>query len=188
VDTPTVVAPLSHMPASPVGANEKSGGSHGESRLSVTFRPNAGLLTHTRAFATSFCATFIDDPDTVFCVAMAVHELLENVIKYSLEGTSQVLIDLRSESGKRAIAIRTDNRATPDTIDALREMIRRIHDADDPFDFYCRLVSESAGRDGHSGLGLARIRAEAGLELDSDINGDQVSIFAHTPIARGHRA
>jgi hypothetical protein len=172
-----VVSPHAPLSAAP--------GANGWPRLSVTFHPNAGLLTQTRAFVTSFCATFIDDPDTVFCVAMAVHELLENAIKYSLDGASQVQIELRSDRGRSGIAIRTDNRATSDAIGAVRDMIRRIHEADDPFDFYCRLVSASAGRDDHSGLGLARIRAEAGLELDSDVTGDQVSIFAHTPVARG---
>ena len=169
---------------SPAAAGATDGGRPAP-LLAVSFRPDAGLLTQTRDFVSSFCATFIEDPDTVFCVAMAVHELLENAIKYSLDGTSQFRIELRSERGNLEIAIRTDNRATSDAIGAVRDMIRRIHEAADPFDFYCSLVSASARRDDHSGLGLARIRAEAGLELDSDVIGDQVSIFAHTPIARG---
>ncbi|HEY4015757.1 MAG TPA: ATP-binding protein [Polyangiaceae bacterium] len=118
----------------------------------------------------------------MFRIAMAVHELLENAIKYSLDDASQVRIEIRA--GKRRISIRTDNRASGASIGAVRDMIRRIHEADDPFEFYCNLVRASAERDEQSGLGLARICAEAGLELDSDVTGDHVSITADAPIER----
>jgi hypothetical protein len=39
---------------------------------------------------------------------------------------------------------------------------------------------------GTSGLGMARIRAEAGLEVDCSVNGPEVSIVVQATM-RGHR-
>jgi hypothetical protein len=148
----------------------------------VNFRPHAGLLTPTREFVASFCGTFLRDPDTIFRITMAVHELLENAIKYSSDGTSHMRIEVRTEGGKSRISIRSENPATSQRITAVRDMIQQIHDAEDPFEFYCHLVRTSVERNTHSGLGLARIRAEAGLELASFVTGDHVAICAEAYI------
>jgi hypothetical protein len=152
--------------------------------MSVSFRPHAGLLTETREFVSSFCGTFVRDPHIILRIVMALHELLENAIKYSLDGSSEFRIELRSDDdGDPRISIRTHNRASSDAIAAMSDAVRRIHEAPDPFEFYCDLVRESAERGdlsglGRSGLGLARICGEAGLTVETQVNGDCVSILA----------
>jgi hypothetical protein len=48
--------------------------------------------------------------------------------------------------------------------------------ATDPIAYYDRLIRATAPVLGSSGLGLARIRAEAGLDVDCSVSGREVSI------------
>ncbi len=38
--------------------------------------------------------------------------------------------------------------------------------------------------EGVSGLGLARVRAEGGLDVDYKIEGNELTIIAHAPVER----
>jgi hypothetical protein len=153
-------------------------------RVSVVFRPNAGLLTQTRAFVSSFCGTFVRDADIVYRVTIAVHELLENVIKYSADGATDLTIELCDDDAESRIAIRVENRAAPNHLASARSAIDRIHRAVDPFELYCQMVQASATREGSSGLGLVRICAEAECALDYAIVGDRLALSAHAFVGR----
>jgi hypothetical protein len=153
--------------------------------LSLTFRPHAGLLTPTRDFVSSFCGTFLRDDDMIYRIGVTVHELLENAIKYSLDGTTEMRIELRHLTGASHVSILTENRATRESILAVRNIIDRIHGAEDPFELYCDMIRASLEQESGSGLGLARIRAEAGLEIHSAVCDDHVSVFAEARIDQG---
>ena len=58
--------------------------------------------------------------------------------------------------------------------------------APDPVAYYDRLIRSTAPIMGTSGLGLARIRAEAGLDVDCTVEGREVSIVVQTTM-RGDR-
>ena len=65
----------------------------------------------------------------------------------------------------------------------LREVTRRVSElkaAPDPIAYYDRLIRSTAPVMGMSGLGLARIRAEAGLDVDCSVEGREVSIVVQT--------
>ena len=49
--------------------------------------------------------------------------------------------------------------------------------------FYDRMIEGMVPR-GVSGLGLARIRADAGLDLDDAIDGDELTLVVHSPVSR----
>jgi hypothetical protein len=149
--------------------------------VTISFRPHSGLLTQTRDFVSSFCATFVQDPDVVYRIAIAVHELLENAIKYSSDGTTLLTIELENEEIPSRISICVENAAMPSHVASVRNAIDRIHEADDPFELYCELIRSSAGH-ANSGLGLARISAEAACDLDYAIVGERVSLFARTSV------
>src|SRR3981081_2103271 len=101
--------------------------------LPIPFRPHPGLLTQTREFVSSFCGTFVRDPDLVYRLTIAAHELLENAIKYSSDGATNMRIELRREGDRSCVSIRAENRPAPQRIVAGRGMIHRIQDADDEF-------------------------------------------------------
>ena len=150
--------------------------------LTISFQPNPGLLTPTRDFVSSFCATFVRDPDIVYRVTMAVHELLENSIKYSSDGATEMSIELHHDERKTRVSIRAENRATPERLVAVRDTIERIRKAADPFELYCDMIRASVDRTTHSGLGLVRICAEGACELDYSIAGERLAIVAQTYI------
>jgi two-component sensor histidine kinase len=148
------------------------------SALAIDFRPHAGLLTQTREFVSSFCGTFVRDPDLVYRLTIAAHELLENAIKYSADGATNIRIAVRRDGDRSWVSIRAENRAEPQRIVAVRDMIRRIHEADDAFELYCKLIRASVEHETGSGLGLARICAEAACELDCAVTGDRLAVSA----------
>lgn len=115
---------------------------------------------------------------------MAVHELLENSIKYSSDGATNMSIELHSDERKRRVSIRAENRAAPERLAAVRETIERIRVALDPLELYCEMIRASVDRDANSGLGLVRICAEGACELDYSICGERLAIFAQTYIDR----
>jgi hypothetical protein len=156
----------------------------GEDRpaLCIQFEPHPGLLTTTREFVSSFCSTFVTDPDIISRLAIVAHELLENSIKYSKDGKTSMRIDLRTDDAGRRVSIRAENRATPERVIAVCQAIEDLRGAADPLELYCQWIRASVERDTHSGLGLARIRVEADCQLDYAVTGDQVAVLAEATI------
>lgn len=149
--------------------------------LCVHFRPDAGLLTQTRDFISSFCGTFIRDPDLVYRLSIAAHELLENAIKYSSDGATYMSVEMRCHEKKKYLSIRTENRATQERILAVRDTINTIRAAADPLELYRDMIRSSVERK-NSGLGLVRIYVEADCKLHYEVVGDAIAISAQASI------
>jgi hypothetical protein len=127
-----------------------------------------------------FCQMAIGDLETTSRLHMAAHELVENVLKYG--STPEVGLEFELERGdvNSIVRLRTRNTAAPEQ---LREVARRVSElkaAVDPVAYYDRLIRSTAPMVGMSGLGLARIRAEAGLDVDCSVEGREVSIVVQT--------
>jgi len=149
--------------------------------FALTFRPNVELISLVRRFVSSFYEHALPDRDTISRVALATHELLENAVKYSIDGETSIRIELVTESD--AIRIHISNRTDPSHLGALRQRFEEMTQFEDPFVYYQRMIERSAKRtDGGSGLGLARIRAEAEMSLACEIEGNNVCIVAHAPM------
>lgn len=150
------------------------------SSLRLAFRPTTTLITSTRRFADDMLGTVLSDPDSTSRITLTIHELLENTLKYSLDGQAllQVLVE-NGENGRRRVEITAKNRATPEQA---RDLGRRIHAlsvAEDPMELYADLMRESVKSTG-SGLGLARIRVEGEMQLSCSLEGDSVIVSART--------
>jgi hypothetical protein len=151
--------------------------------LSLEFRPYIELVTCAREFVADFYEELLDDADAVSRLALATHELLENVIKYSSDGRSQFAIDVFENGGERIVRIRARNRTTPERARELAQLVEEIASTPDAFQMYQQFMRRSAARDdGGSGLGLARIRAEAEMSLRCDVAGDEVTIVVEGPV------
>jgi hypothetical protein len=126
-------------------------------------------------------------------LSMAAHELMENALVYGSqsEGTEpsssfSIAIDPDPEdpANRYVVCIKTRNRAEPHQQAAVCEMLHALSEAEDPLAYYLDLMAASARRPEGSGLGLARIRVEAQMDLSCVVDGDELEVVAQARIPR----
>jgi hypothetical protein len=110
---------------------------------------------------------------------------MENALKYSVDGMATVDVGLGHRGGKSFIRIRMRNRAARESVAALCSIVDALHDAPDATALYYRMMERSTGLAEGSGLGLARIRAEADMTLGYEVHGDEVTVTAETMVTLG---
>jgi hypothetical protein len=121
-------------------------------------------------------------PDTLSEVTVAVHELMENAIKYA-RGTGATL-ELRCDSRHAdRIVVRTVNRATVSNARRALSLIARLLD-NDARAVYQQVLKETLPKQNESGLGLIRIAAECGMTLNATFKQSQLAIEAWSNPAR----
>jgi anti-sigma regulatory factor (Ser/Thr protein kinase) len=106
-------------------------------------------------------------------IAMATHELLENAIKFSIDGTARLRIDVTDTAEVR---IQTRNRATADHREDLATLAAKLAAADDPMTFYVGLMARAPNARG--GLGLGRVAAEGDMSIGFVFHDDVVEVHA----------
>ena len=137
------------------------------------------LVSMTRRYVCDFARSIDIDPDTVERLMVAVHELMENSVKYSIGPEAELSVEIE-QGEQRGFTIRASNRIDEQRLGDLRERMDEIRETPDPMDCYDAVIRRSLSRgDDESGLGLARIRAEAEMELSYQVQGDRVTISAH---------
>jgi anti-sigma regulatory factor (Ser/Thr protein kinase) len=155
----------------------------------LTFRPRVELIPIVRRFVSSLYGRVLGDPDASSRVALATHELLDNANRYSADGVTTLRIEVSPEVGEAVpsplspadVRIRIWNRTERAHVESLRERFAEMDRFPDPFAYYLHRMAESARRkDGGSGLGLARLKAEAEMRLSFELEGDRVCIVADT--------
>ena len=160
----------------------------GPAYVELNFRPNVDLISVARRFVSDFYEEILADPDATSRVALATHELLENAVKYAIDGTTTLRIEVTRKEVGSSVKISTRNRTTPGHVATLQSTFDEMHGEPDAFAFYQRLMHKNARRQGGSGLGLARIRAEGEMSMTCEFEADYVSILAETQIEAGRAA
>lgn len=146
----------------------------------VSFAPNVKLVSTVRRFTAEFYERVLVDQEISEKVALATHELLENAVAYSVDGETGVRIEVVED----LLTIKTWNRATPDRVQALKAVIDQMNEEKDADKYYQTMLEKTAYRTDGSGLGLARIRAEADMRISYAIETDRVCIEATTSLNR----
>lgn len=149
--------------------------------VEVSFRPNVELISVVRRFVSDFYARMFKDADATSRVALATHELLENAVRYSRDGETRIRVEvLNPDPQCQLAAIRTWNVTTPDHVQAVRNLFQEMDSNSDAFHHYQTLMRRTAKVVGGSGLGLARVRAEAEMELSFEVTDGVLSVGAKT--------
>jgi anti-sigma regulatory factor (Ser/Thr protein kinase) len=151
----------------------------------VSFAPNIKLVSTVRRFTAEFYERLLADSDLSSRLALATHELLENAVAYAIDGETGVRIDLDDTF----LTIRTWNRTTPEHFAELAAGIDELNAEPDADAYYQRMMLKTAKRTDGSGLGLARIRAEADMTVSYERDReDRVCIVARTPLRKEQRS
>jgi hypothetical protein len=138
-------------------------------------------LTAVRRFVAELTDSVVHDSELASRMAMATHELLENAVKYSSDPKRLVTLQLRAEA-ERSINVTVLNASNEALVAPLRALVRELNEAPDPIANYQLMIARSLRQDTGSGLGLARIRAEAEMRLSCDFHGDLLSVSAQATI------
>ncbi|CAN5921810.1 hypothetical protein BH11MYX4_BH11MYX4_47030 [soil metagenome] len=151
--------------------------------VELHFQPTVELISSTRRFVCSFFGSLISDPDVVSRMGIATHELLENILKYATDGRAVTRVDLVGEGSERTLSVATTSSITPERRAGLEEIFTEMANASDALSYYQLTMTRARHRRHGSGLGLARIWAEAEMKLSMQFDGDAVTIRASASLA-----
>ena len=155
---------------------------NGQALFELIFRPNVELVSIVRRFVSDFYKRILGDLDSVSRLALATHELLENAVKYSLDGATKLSITVDRGDAGTSVTIRIQNRADEPNIRKLGAVFEGMRRVPDSFEYY-QSVMEAVSREPEgSGLGLARVCAEAEMKMGLEVEGDAVTIVAETKV------
>lgn len=130
----------------------------------LSFERRPELVSIVRRFVSEFYDRTLCDPDATSRVALATHELLENAVKYSRDGRAKVRIEVSGQGERVKVRIRTKNRGSPEDAQHIQKTIDEMMSMDANV-YYLTLMRRNASRTDGSGLGLARIHAEAEMAM-----------------------
>lgn len=145
--------------------------------MKLAFRGRARFVLSARNLIADVCAEYLEPSENTSHVIMAANELLENIVKYSSECLGSVEFDLSVKDGQPTVRMLTQNVASDPHLVEAESLLNRIIATPDPVHYYDEMIAASGERIG-SGLGLIRIRAEAGLNLTFHIQADVLNIEA----------
>lgn len=124
----------------------------------------------------------VGDMETTSRLHLAAHELVENVLRYGSSPRVGLEFAVEQRADGSVVRLSTTNTAEPDQLEEVSRCISALKAAADPVAYYDKLIRRTAPLVGQSGLGLARIRAEAGLEVDFHVRGPEICIMVETTV------
>jgi anti-sigma regulatory factor (Ser/Thr protein kinase) len=140
----------------------------------LSFEKRPELVSIVRRFVSDFYDRTLADPDATSRVALATHELLENAVKYSRDGKAKVRIQVSGHGEKVRVRIHVQR-----TIDEMTSMDANL--------YYLNLMRKNADRTDGSGLGLARIHAEAEMAMSVACKNGTITVCAETEVLLADR-
>lgn len=152
--------------------------------ISLSFFPNEYLVSAISQLVSNFCQIGLRDLDISSRFHMAAHELAENITKYSTASRVSLEVELAETGGVHTLSVRTQNQAAPERLEELEKRLEELKTTQDPVGLYDRMIEQSAPLEGISGLGLARIRAEGGLDFDYRIEGNEVTLVVQSLVPK----
>ncbi len=143
----------------------------------LIFSTNPRLVPIVRRFVNDFYKELFNDEELVSRLALATHELMENVIKYSTEPEGQLTIEVTPKASDPKAIIRVRNRVSDADASRVGELVAALGQSPDPFQFYLELMARTA-RQPDSGLGLTRVRVEGDMTISHSLSEGCLEITA----------
>lgn len=150
----------------------------------LSFCPSEHLVSAISQLVSDFCQMGLRDLDISYRFRMAAHELAENITKYSTTSRVSLEVELAEVDGVHILSVKTRNETSPERLIEVERRLKELKSAVDPIELYDRMIEETAPLEGVSGLGLARIRAEGGLDFDYEITGNELTLVVQTPVPK----
>jgi anti-sigma regulatory factor (Ser/Thr protein kinase) len=150
----------------------------GDAHFELSFSPNVRLITSVRKFVGDFYERVLGDPDVTSRLVVATHELLENAVRYSVDGKSSIRIGVVRDGDGVLVSIDTENRTNQTHTSELEALLAEMRASTDRASLYQTLLARSALREHGSGLGLGRIHAESEMDLTCDLQDGVVKMRA----------
>lgn len=146
--------------------------------LFLRMQPTWTVVDDIRRFVENFCANACPWAAREEQLGLAAHELVQNAICNA--ATPDIEVKLEVDPATEHVRVSVSNVARPDQIDVLRARMERAQANPDPLQAYVTAMRE----DPHSrgGIGLARIRFEAALDLALEVEGQKVTVHAQGPL------
>jgi hypothetical protein len=146
--------------------------------LFLRMEPSWVVVDDIRHFVETFCANACPAAEREEQLALATHELIQNAIANA--ATPDIELKLEVDKVAERVSLEVSNSARDDQIEVLRERLRRMQSFPNPLDGYVAAMREDP--DSRGGIGLARIRFEAALDLVLEVDGEKVTIRAAGPL------
>jgi len=149
-----------------------------EAVLFLRMQPSWVVVDDIRHFVETFCASACPEAERQEQVALATHELVQNAIANA--ATPDIELKLEVDRGSDRVSVSVSNDARADQIEVLRDRLGKMLAHANPLDGYVAAMREDP--ESRGGIGLARIRFEAALDLALDVQGERVTVCAAGPL------
>jgi two-component sensor histidine kinase len=146
--------------------------------LEICFRPTVATINEARRLVATLYGPLLANLDLADRVALATHEMLENALKYSVDGATVVRVELSHSRGPRSVTIETRNLLSPERRAGLDEVFAEMARFGNAHEFYQFAMRRTRTLRHGSGLGLARIWAECDMRITHKFEGDEARVTA----------
>lgn len=154
--------PIPHDPQAPV-------------MLAIRMQPPWVFIDELRRFVQSFCACACPGQGREEQVALAVHELMQNAAPRAGERSVELVLEVMP--AEDLVRVSVSNPCDAEEYAVLAERLARMAAEPDALKFYVATMRETPTNT-RGGLGLARVRFEAQLELSAAWVDGRVTVVA----------
>jgi len=148
----------------------------GQEAKVLTMRLDAqwSFVDDIRRLVEAFCTASATDARQGSEVALAAHELVQNAIANAT--SPHIELELAVGPVAHGIRLAVSHDCAPERVARLRSRLTRLYAYADALQGYLATMDEDPG--GPGGLGLARVRYEAGLDLSMDEHRGRLTVRA----------
>ena len=143
--------------------------------LTLRMKPPWVFIDELRRFTESFCACACPTQHREAQLALAVHELMQNAVPHC--HGEEVELRLEVDPPNDRVSVSVSNRCTDDEYRALAERIDGMNREPDALTHYLKAMQDTPVST-RGGLGLARVRFEAQLELSVERGDASLTVHA----------
>jgi anti-sigma regulatory factor (Ser/Thr protein kinase) len=147
--------------------------------LMLRMKPPWVFIDEIRRFVESFCACACTAANRESQLALAVHELMQNAVPHSHDEEVDLVLEVDADADRVEVAV--TNRCTEHEYRAIHDRVEKMNSEPDALRHYVTAMKESPASV-RGGLGLARVRFEAQLELSVSRSTGRVTVHATGPL------